>query len=57
MRKTLQGIACILFGILLVLVRIVDPWIPIVGDFGLNIIFICGIISGVAGLLLSFRKE
>ena len=57
MRRPLQGIACILFGILLILVRMIDPWIPIVEDAGVTIIFICGIIFGIIGVVLSFKKD
>lgn len=57
MKHQLQGIALILFGILLVLVKIVDPWIPIVEEIGLNIIFCSGIILGAIGAVLSFKKE
>jgi len=57
MKNQLQGIALILFGILFVLVRIVDPWVPIVGDAGLTLLFCGGIVLGVIGVVLSFKKE
>lgn len=57
MKKQLQGIALILFGILLVLVALIDPWIPIIDDIGSDIVLWLGVASGVAGLVFTFRKE
>ena len=32
MKKQLQGIALVLFGLLLVAVAAIDPWVPIIED-------------------------
>ena len=57
MKKQLQGIALILFGILLMLVALIDPWIPVIEDIGSNIILLIGLASGIVGLIFTFKKE
>lgn len=57
MKKQLQGIALILFGILLMLVALIDPWIPIIDDIGSDIVLWLGITSGIVGLVFTFKKE
>lgn len=57
MKKQLQGIALILFGILLMLVAFIDPWIPIIDDLGSDIVLWLGVASGIAGLVFTFKKE
>lgn len=57
MKKQLQGIALILFGILLMMFSVIDPWIPIVDDLFTPIVFWGGLVSGIIGLVLSFQKE
>lgn len=56
MKNQLKGISLILFGILLVLVALVDPWIPIIEDIS-NITLVFGLFSGIVGMIFSFRKE
>lgn len=57
MEQKLQGIALILFGIMLLIASNLSPWIPIIGtadsDFGVLI----GFIFGVVGLVFVFRKN
>ena len=57
MKKQLQGIALILFGILLMLVALIDPWIPIIDDIGSDIVLWLGVASGIAGLVFTFKQE
>ncbi len=57
MKKQIQGIALILFGILLMLLAMIDPWIPIIEDIGNYIILLIGLISGITGLVLNFTKD
>lgn len=58
MKRQLQGIALILFGIfLLILGGIIDPWIPIVGDAGRVLVWILTGVSEAAGLILALRGE
>lgn len=57
MKKQLQGIALILFGILLMLVALIDPWIPIIDDLGSDIVLWLGVAAGIAGLVFTFKKE
>lgn len=57
MKKQLQGISFILFGIILILFSMINPWVPILGD---AIPYICpwlGIFSGIIGLAFSFSNE
>ena len=57
MKKQLQGISFILFGIILILFSMINPWVPILGD---AILYLCpwlGILSGIIGLAFSFGKE
>ena len=57
MNRQLQGIALILFGIILILIAICDPWIPIIEDIGSDIILLLGLALGVVGLIFNFKKE
>ena len=57
MKKQLQGIALILFGVLLMMFSMIDPWIPIVDDLFTPIAFWAGLVSGIIGLVLSFQKD
>ena len=57
MRKQLQGIAFILFGMLLVLIAIIDPWIPIIDGAGQPLLLLLGLVMGVVGLVFSFSKD
>ena len=57
MKKQLQGISLILFGILLMIFSMVDPWLPIIDDSLTPIAFWAGMLCGIAGLVFSFKKE
>lgn len=57
MKNQLQGIALLLFGMLLMLVALIDPWIPIIEDIGPNVFLLAGLVSGIIGLVFSFRKD
>lgn len=56
MKKQLQGIAFILFGILLALIAAVDPWVPIAGGVQ-TLLLLLGLILGILGLVFSFSKD
>jgi len=57
MKKQLQGISLILFGIILEMFAMIDPWVPIF-DSALTVVAIwAGIICGIVGLVFSFKKE
>lgn len=56
MKKQLQGIAFILFGILLALIAVVDPWVPIAGGVQ-TLLLLLGLILGILGLVFSFSKD
>ena len=57
MKKQIQGLALILFGILLMLLAIVDPYIiPIIGDIGSDIIIWIALVLGIIGVALNFIK-
>lgn len=57
MGKKLQGIALILFGIMLLLISTLAPWIRVIGinysDVGLWI----SILLGVTGLVFVFKED
>lgn len=58
MKKQLQGISLILFGILLMLFCVLDPWIPIVDDILNNTLFLWGgLVSGIIGLFFVFTDK
>ena len=62
MKKQLQGIAFILFGILLVLVGVVNnTWVPMmdqsIGEIFSLILLWLGLILGILGLVLSLSKD
>lgn len=57
MRKPLQGIAFILFGMLLVLIAVFDPWIPILDGAVQPILLLLGLAMGIAGLVFSLSKD
>ena len=57
MKKQIQGLALILFGILLMLLAIVNPYIiPIIGDIGSDIIIWIALALGIIGVALNFIK-
>ncbi len=57
MNRQLKGIALILFGILLMIVAVIDPWIPVIGDVGRALLPVLAFAAGIAGLALCFVKE
>lgn len=57
MKKQLQGISFILFGILLMMITTIDPWVPIIEDVFTSITLWVGLISGIVGIIFSFMKE
>ena len=56
MEKKLQGIALILFGIMLLLISMHSPWIPIIGTDYTDLALWIGIILGIVGFVFVFRK-
>ncbi|MBD5084269.1 MAG: hypothetical protein HDT33_04185 [Clostridiales bacterium] len=57
MRKQLQGIAFILFGMLLVLIAMLDPWVPILDGAVQPLLLLLGLVMGIVGLALSLSKD
>lgn len=57
MKKQLQGISLILFGIMLMLFSMFDPWMPIFDDGLTKPAFWLGFVFGVIGLVYSFKKD
>ena len=54
MKKQLRGIALLLVGIQLILVAMIDPWIPVIGDVGRVLIPLLAFAVSVAGLVMVF---
>ena len=57
MRRQLQGISLILFGILLALFAQVNPWIPIIDDLLGTVSGYASIICGIIGVILVLNKD
>lgn len=57
MRRQLQGISLILFGILLALFALVNPWIPIIDDLLGTVSGYASIICGIIGVILALKKD
>jgi len=57
MRKQLQGIGFILFGMLLVLIAMADPWIPVIDGATQPLLLLSGMVVGIIGLVLSCSKD
>lgn len=57
MRKQLQGIALLLFGVLAMLIACIDPSLPVLESALTPIAFVIGLACGVTGLVFAFRKE
>lgn len=56
MKKQLQGIGLILFGMLLLWFSDNDPWVPIIG--GVSFISLwSGLVFGIVGVVLLFVEE
>lgn len=56
MKKQMQGIALILFGILLMLAAGTHLWIPIIDDISYPA-FVLGLAAGIVGLIFCFQKS
>lgn len=56
MKRQVQGIAFILFGMLLALIAAVDPWVPIVGGVQ-PLLLLLAVILGIIGLVFSLSKD
>lgn len=57
MKKQLQGISLILFGFMLMMFSVLDPYVPFVGEFFTETALWAGLVFGIAGLVFSFKKE
>ena len=57
MKTQLKGIALILFGILLALFALFDPWLPIIGRYAGDFANYASVVVGIIGLVLVFKKE
>ena len=57
MKRQLQGIALILFGVLLAVFALFNPWLPIVGSYIADFANYASVIVGVLGLFFVFKKE
>lgn len=57
MEQKLQGIALILFGILLLIISNLSPWVPFIGTSYSDVGVWAGLILGVVGLVFVFRKN
>ena len=57
MKHPLAGISLILFGILLVLFSLADPWVPVLGTVLTPIALWAGLACGVAGWASALRSR
>lgn len=57
MKHPLAGISLILFGILLVLFSLADPWVPVLGTLLTPIALWVGLACGIAGLVSALRSR
>jgi len=57
MKRQLQGIGLLLFGVQTMLIALLDPWIPVVGDVGKALFPVLSAGCGVAGLVLCFKGK
>ena len=55
--KTVTGNFSLLFGILLALFALVNPWIPIIDDLLGTISGYASIICGIIGVILALKKD
>ena len=56
MKKQLQGISLILFGIILEIFAVIDPWVPIFESVLTVVAVWAGVICGIVGLVFSLKK-
>ncbi len=57
MKQQLQGIALILFGFMLILFSVIDPWIPIIEGPTDKIFLWSGLLFGIWGVFHAFEKD
>ena len=57
MKRQLQGIALILFGVLLAVFALFNPWLPIVDSYIADFANYASFIVGVIGLFFVFKKD
>ncbi len=57
MKHPLAGISLILFGILLVLFSLADPWVPVLGTALTPIALWADLACGIAGLASALRSR
>ena len=57
MKHPLAGFSLILFGILLVLFSLADPWVPVLGTLLTPIALWAGLACGIAGLASALRSR
>lgn len=57
MKHPLAGISLILFGILLVLFSLADPWVPVLGTALTPIALWAGLACGIARLASALRSR
>jgi hypothetical protein len=57
MKHPLTGISLILFGILLVLFSLADPWVPVLDSALTPIALWAGLACGIAGLVSALRSR
>lgn len=57
MKRQLQGIGLLLFGVQTAIFALIDPWIPLIGDPGRVALPILSVCCGVAGLVLCFKGK
>lgn len=56
MKKQLQGISLILFGIIMMMFSALDPWVPVFDDALTAPALWAGVVCGIVGLIVSFKK-
>ena len=57
MKKQLQGISLLLFGMIWMMFSIIAPWIPIIEGVLSELAPFIGMGFGIIGLIFSFSKE
>ena len=57
MKRQLQGIALILFGILLAVFALFGPWLPIVGRYVADFANYSSVVVCIIVLVLVFKKD
>ncbi len=57
MNRQLKGIALILFGILMLIFSIIDPWIPIIDGAFSTIALWGGLLPGIVGLIFALKND